>query len=235
MRLILISSALVVTLSGTSFAEPPSPQAAASVAGAERGDGEWHEFSSLEDRFSINFPGEPTITETTWLSQFSAILPARVYSGTQGAGRYSVTVVDYHPIERVLTERSRTLPALDLAVHDYGIGYWKTDVRSAVVYATSKYLERDGRITSMLSNFSDLVSGMLVHFVNNPDQSRTYASIYMHDYRLFITEATVPRGYPPPLMFQQSLGWLDENGGRIRYVFMYYPEPDVPKPPIRGR
>ena len=218
MRLMpLISSALILVLSGTSFAQ------------------EWHEFSSLEDRFSINFPGQPTVTETTWVSQFSAILPARVYSGTQGSGRYSITVVDYNPIERLLTERGRTLPALDLAVHAYGIGYWKTDVRSAVVYAASKYLERDAKITSMLSNFSDLVAGMFVQLTNNADQSRTYSSIYMHDYRLFITEATVPRGYPPPLMFQQSLGWLDESGARIRYQYMYYGEPDAPKPPITGR
>jgi hypothetical protein len=218
MRLMLLmSSALVVVLSGTASAQ------------------EWGEYASPHDYFSINFPGEPRITETTWTSQFSAILPARIYSGTQGSGRYSITVVDYSPIERVLTERSRTLPALDLAVHDYGIGYWKTDVRSAVMFAASKYLERDVKITSMLSNFSDLVAGLLVQFTHNADRSRTYASIYMHDYRLFIIEATVPPGYPPPLMFQQSLGWLDENGMRIRYLYMNYHEPDVPKPPIRGR
>ena len=57
MRLMpLISSVLILVLSGTAFAQ------------------EWHEFSSLEDRFSINFPGQPTVTETTWVSQFSAIL-----------------------------------------------------------------------------------------------------------------------------------------------------------------
>jgi hypothetical protein len=219
MRLMpLMSSVLVLAMAGTSFAQE-----------------DWIEFSSREDRFSINFPGQPQITETTWKSQFGAILPARIYSGTQGSGRYSVTVVDYNPIERVLTERSRTLPALDLAVHDYGIGYWKTDVRSAVIYAASKYLERDGKITSMLSNFSDLVAGLLLHFTHSADQSRTFASMYMHDSKLYIAEATVPKGYPLPLMFQQSLGWLDENGARIRYQFMYYAEPDVPKPPIRGR
>ena len=150
MRLMLLmSSALVLAMSGTSFAQ------------------EWTEFVSREDRFTITFPGQPTVTETTWTSQFSAILPARIYSGTQGSGRYSVTVVDYNPIERLLTERSRSLPALDLAVHAYGPGYWKTDVRSAVVYATSKFLERDAKITSMISNFSDLVAGLLVELTNN--------------------------------------------------------------------
>jgi hypothetical protein len=217
MRLIpLMSSVLVLALSGTSFAQ------------------EWNEFVSPEDRFAVTFPGQPVVAETTWTSQFSAILPARIYSGTQGSGRYSVTVVDYNPIERLLTERARTLPALDLAVVVYGIGYWKTDVRSAVVYAASKYLERDAKITSMLSNFSDLVAGMLVQLTNHADQSSTYASIYMHENRLFISEATVPKGYPPPLIFQQSLGWVDENGNRIRYQAIYHNEP-TQKPPARTR
>ncbi len=215
MRLMpLMSSALVLALSGTSFAQ------------------EWTEFVSREERFTITFPGQPKVTETTWTSQFSAILPARIYSGTQGPGRYSVTVVDYNPIERLLTERSRTLPALDLAIHVYGLGYWKTDVRSAVVYAASKFLDRNARITNIMSSFSDLVAGLILELTNNADQSRTFASIYMHQNRLVITEANVPKGYPPPTIFQQSLGWLDENEKRIRYQFIYHNEPD---PPIQGR
>jgi hypothetical protein len=175
MRLMpLMSSALVLAMSGTSFAQ------------------EWTEFVSPEEHFTITFPGQPTVTETTWTSQFNAILPAHIYSGTNSSGRYSVTVVDYNPIERLLSERSRTLPALDLAVHVYGPGYWKTDVRSAVVYAMSKYLERDAKITSVMSSFSDLVAGMLVELTNNADQSRTFASIYMHENRLVMTEATIP-------------------------------------------
>src|SRR3954471_15889961 len=102
MRLIsLMSSALILVSSATAFAQ------------------DWTEFSSPDDRFTITFPGQPTVTETTWTSQFSAILPARIFTGTQGVGRYSVTCVDYNPIERLLTERSRTLPALDLAIHVY--------------------------------------------------------------------------------------------------------------------
>ena len=196
---------------------------------------DWIEFTSPEDRFTVIFPGQPTINDTTWMSQYRAVLPARIYSGTQGTGRYTVTVVDYNPIERLLTERSRTLPAFDLAVHEYGPGYWKTDVRSAVVYAASKYLERDGKIASMMSNFADLVPGMQLEFVSTADRSRTFASIYMHENRLVIAEATVPNGYPAPLIFQQSLGWLDADGNRIRYQLMNYNDPDLPKPPARGR
>ncbi len=87
-----------------------------------------------------------------------------------------------------------------------------------------------------MSNFSDLVAGLLVELTNNADQSRTFASIYMHENRLVITEATVPKGYPPPTIFQQSLGWLDENGTTKSAIqFIYYNDPDAPKPPIQGR
>ena len=66
---------------------------------------EWDEFFSKEERFSVNFPGTPSVTETTWTSQFGAILPARVYTGASGPGKFSITVVDYNPIQRLLSER----------------------------------------------------------------------------------------------------------------------------------
>ena len=34
---------------------------------------------------------------------------------------------------------------------------------------------------------------------------------------------------------QQSLGWLDEKGTKIRYQLMYYNEPDAPRPPFQTR
>src|SRR5690242_8241644 len=73
-------------------------------------DQEWTEFKSIEDGFSINFPGTPTITNTTYKSQFGADLPARVYSATLGAGKYSLTVVDYRPIEKILGEKAKACP-----------------------------------------------------------------------------------------------------------------------------
>jgi hypothetical protein len=84
----------------------------------------------------------------------------------------------------------------------------------------------------MLSNFADLVAGMQLQFVSNADQSRTFASIYMHAYRLVIAEAILPKGAlaAGPMIFQQSLGWLDPEGKRIRYRIMNYNEPDVALP-----
>src|SRR5216684_914400 len=70
----LISAVLAISVSGPLFAQ------------------EWVEFASREDRFTCLFPTQPNVTETTFLSQHEANLPARVYTASQGQSRYSVTV-----------------------------------------------------------------------------------------------------------------------------------------------
>src|SRR5262245_17759144 len=45
---------------------------------------EWVEFSSQEERITCVFPAQPKVTETMWISEYGAVLPARVYSATQG-------------------------------------------------------------------------------------------------------------------------------------------------------
>jgi len=214
-----MSAALVLSISGPSFAQ------------------DWVEFASREERFTCTFPAQPKVTETTWSSEYGAVLPARVYSATQGQSRYSLTVVDYNPVERLLVEKSKSCPAgaeTCQGIGDWGLGYWKNDVRGAIVYATSKFLRRDGKVTRLMWNSAALVQGQELQLINNADQSRTFASIYMHENRLIIMEATVPKGYPPPASFTQSLGWIDESGRGIRYATIYVNAPDVPKPPIRG-
>ncbi len=72
---------------------------------------EWVEFASREDRFTCLFPSQPKVTETTYLSQHEANLPARIYSAEQGKSRYSVTAVDYNQAQRILTEKAKSCPA----------------------------------------------------------------------------------------------------------------------------
>jgi hypothetical protein len=59
----------------------------------------------------------------------------------------------------------------------------------------------------------------------------------MHKNRLIIAESTVPKGFPPPTIMQQSIGWLGDDGRGIRYQYLYLNEPDhaVPPPPLRGQ
>ncbi len=220
MRLVpLVSAALVLSVSGPLFSQ------------------EWVEFASQEERITCLFPTQPKVTETTWASEYGAILPARVYSVTQGQNRYSLTVVDYNPVERLLVEKSKSCPAgaeTCQGIGDWGLGYWKNDVRGAIVYATSKFLQRDVKVTHLMWNSQQMVQGQELQLTNNADQSRTWASIYMHENRLIILEATVPKGSPPPALFTQSLSWLNESGRGIRYSTIYVNAPDVPKPSVRG-
>src|SRR2546428_3181841 len=216
--LLLVSAGMLLSVSAPAFTQ------------------DWIEFASREERITCLFPTQPKVTETTWTSEYGAILPARVYSSTQGQSRYSVTVVDYNPIERLLVEKSWSCPAgaeTCQGIGDWGLGYWKNDVRGAIVYATSKFLQRDVKVTHMMWNSQQMVQGQELQLTNNADQSRTWASIYMHENRLIILEATVPKGYPEPALFTQSLAWLDESGRGIRYSTIYVNAPDVPKPSAR--
>jgi len=206
MRLISVgAAAFVLSLSGTAFAQ------------------EWIEFANREDRFTCNFPTQPKITETTYRSERKADLPARVYSAVQGQGRYSVTVVDYNQAQPILTEKAKKCPAgAEPCLGGRGNeGHWKDDIRGATVYASFQLMQRDAKLTSYLSSNVDQVEGHQLQLTNNADKSRTFAGIYMHENKLYIVEATVPAGYPEPGLFQQSLGWLDENGIGLRYQSIY--------------
>ena len=39
----------------------------------------------------------------------------------------------------------------------------------------------------------------------------------MREHKLYILESTVPKGYPEPGLFQQSIRWVDKHGNGIRY------------------
>jgi hypothetical protein len=202
---------------------------------------EWTEYLNTQDGFKVNFPGQPKVTSTTWKSQMDYTLPARVYSADRGAERYSITVVDYSGLEQQGIERSKNCPPGNQQCREnagpvIGPGYWKQDERGALVYATFKLLQRDAKLTSLVYEWQDLVEGHSIHLTNNADQSRTFAYVAMREHKLYVLEGTVPKGYPEPGLFQQSLGWVDGNGNGVRYQSIYsnafhamgvYPPPSI--------
>ena len=195
---------------------------------------EWSDYTSRQDRFSVNFPGAPTIREFTYVSWRDARLPARVYTVERGAERYSVTVVDYTVAERVHAERAKSCPpgAHSLCAGNdpvaQGVGGWKYDVLGAIDHATSAFLTRGAKLTYFAWATIDRITGRQIH-LTNADQSRTFAQIHMHENRLYIIEATVPARSPEPGLFQQSARFLDEAGHPVRYTDnyanMYTPPP----------
>jgi len=153
---------------------------------------DWIDYVSREEHFSVNFPRQPAVQQITYTSQRGRMLPARVYTVQDGPRRYSVTVVNY---------------AADTDV---------TDTRGSIAYAAWNIRKRGGEVTYDAYAQVDRIEGHELH-ITNADRSTTFAAIHLHARRLYILEATVPRGAGAPLEFQNSLSILDEGGTRVRY------------------
>lgn len=196
----------------------------------------WIEFSSRDDRFAVNFPGQPRVEATSFVTEGKITLPARIYSATSGQSKYSLLAVDYSNTEQLHAERAKNCPP---GAHTgctgsatMGVGGWIIDIRGAMDFAVKGFLQRDAKVTFYGWNFIDLVEGKQLQITNNADASRTYVAIYMHENRLYVLEATVPKGYPEPGLFQQSLQFLDADGKTVRYESVYT---NFSAPPKRTR
>lgn len=174
---------------------------------------EWETFVSREDRFSVNFVGEPKVEAIMWPSEYGATFAGRVYSAPVGPSRYSVTVIDYSDAEQRHAEITKHESFTDPI-------YWQIDIQASIDYAANKFRQRDAEVTYDAWHYIDLVEGHMLQLTNR-DRSRTFVSIYLHENRLYILEATVPAGAAQPGLFQQSLSFLDANGERVRYDEIY--------------
>lgn len=174
----------------------------------------WTTFVSMEDRFSVNLPGEPEVREITYASEYRAVFPGRAYTYEDDTNRYSVTVIDYTEAERIHGERTNKTEADSLEM------YWRIDVQASIAYAAWQFRQRDAEVTYDAWHYIDRIEGHQLQ-LTNADGSRTFAGIYLHESRLYILEATVPQRMPPPGLFQQSLSFLDEEGNRVRYPEIY--------------
>ena len=190
----------------------------------------FREFASKDDRFAANFPGEPVVTGITWETEYGARIPGRVYTVTMpGRGSYSVTVVDYNPVQSILTARSKDCPpGLERCLGDTsfpGPGYWKNDVRGAMIYTAAKYLKRDDlKMTHYAWSFlgTQAVENNELQFTNLKDKSRTYVNIFMHHSVLYVMEETKAANTPPPGLFVQSMTLKETDGTIARHYGVYF-------------
>ena len=187
---------------------------------------EWDRYQNLEDRFAVSAPGQPAVEKTKWKSEYGSIFPETIYRWEQGANRYIVNVVDYSDSEAIYTANHHS-PDFQLPM------YWQIDILGSVQYAATQYRQKPGvKVTFDAFHYINLVTGHELQ-LTNPDQSRTYVGIYLHENRLYIFDATVAKGMPPPLIFQQSPEFLDADGNSIRYRTYYFNR--VPEPRQGGR
>jgi hypothetical protein len=192
---------------------------------------EWIEYYSRADFFMVNFPGQPAVRDITYPTEFGITIPARLHIYEDGRGRYAVTVVDYAHAEKIHAERAKNCSGYPDTCTNRG----PNEIRGALDYAAWNFLRRDGKVTYYGYGDSDRIGGVRIQLAN-PDRSRTFGAIYMHENRLYILDATVPANVPPPALFQQNLGFLDRDGRRVRYDTPYwngYPPPR--RIPAEGR
>ena len=205
---------------------------------------DWATIKFIEDGFRANFPGEPTVESITYESEFGLQLPGRFYHASDALGDYSMTVVDYRGSKELHDERSSRCRAANGANQldgDSCQNSWELEILGAADHAAAEFLKREGVKVTQYGMYSiDRVLGRHMQ-LTNADGSRTYAEIHQHLGRLYIHQATVPAGMPEPLLFMQSLAWVNEEGLAIRYVSLYsegYGEWQFPQsspPPFRLR
>jgi hypothetical protein len=152
----------------------------------------WFEYINREDKFSVNFPAQPEISDFSSLTATGWSVPARLYETQEGASSYNVTVINY-------------------------AGSAPEDIDTAIQHAADSYRNSGGDVTYDSEGGVDGIDGQMVQLTNE-DESRSFVQIAFHIDLLYIVDATVPEGSIVPGHFQQSLVMLDDQGRRVRYA-----------------
>jgi hypothetical protein len=192
------------------------------LPGVGRGQ-EWIEYVSRDDLFTVNFPAQPTVSTVDWKTEYGLTLPAHIHRYDTANSHYLVTVVNYSDVQKIHADRLRGCTLYPDQCNNPSEG----ELRGAMEYAAWQFLKRDAKVTYYAYGNAERIEGRRLQ-LTNADGSRTFGEIHMHENRLYIFEATVPKGAPSPELFQQSVGFIDSNGVRVRYNGLYsnaYPAP----------
>lgn len=184
---------------------------------------EWIEYTSRPDLFTVNFPAQPTVRDITFRTEYGLDLPGHVHVYEKGRDRYSVTVVDYSTVQQVHADRVKGCTLYP----DQCNNPYVAELRGAMEYAAWNFLKRDAKVTYYAYGNTDRIEGRRLQ-LTNADKTRTFVQILMHENHLYVFDATVGADSPSPVLFQQSVGFIDKNGGRVRYNSIYsnaYPPP----------
>ncbi len=157
----------------------------------------WLEYTNREDLFTVALPAQPTVESFTYTTEYGSKLPARRYSATDGATRYTMTVVN--------------MTTTDRKPNGHGI-----EMRGSIQFAATT-LRRTGAVTT--DNYAELlgVPGQELQ-ITLPNKTRKYSGIYLLNKHLYIMEALAPANAAPPLLYLASLGFHDAAGNDLRYA-----------------
>ena len=153
----------------------------------------WDIFTSREDFFAVNLPGDPQVTTIQYKTAKGTTLPAKKFeaiapAGSILAGTYILTVVDYNS-----------------ATGELG---------TAIEEAASRFRSM-GKMTYDAVNMLDNHRSWR-QTIENANQRILTEILVARNNRLYISEAVTALDIPPPAQFQASLQILDDSGARIR-------------------
>src|SRR5687768_16128779 len=159
----------------------------ASVAPLPAAAQHWIEFVSREERFSVNFPAEPTIRDDIYTTAEGNSAPARIFAAQQGDAHYRVTAV--------------RLPAS------------ANNLQAEIDHAAA-LLRQTGTVRVYDKN---LVDGIAAHELSLTQGGgrQLIATILAYDGRLYIAEGNARAEAPPAIHFTQSIGLVDSNGNSV--------------------
>lgn len=195
---------------------------------------EWGQYLALEDLFSIDFPGEPAVRETTYETEYGITLPARVYTAEDDFGAYSITAVDWReaPVLHEARYEACRASSGDLrSDEDPGScsgNRARNEIGGAMLHAAFGLIKRGDEVTYLGQMDSEEVEGIRVSLLN-ADGSRAIGATHWHEGRLYLIEAIAPQGAPTPNSFPVSMGFIDEQGRRLRYEERYSPLLPTPR------
>jgi hypothetical protein len=183
---------------------------------------EWEQFDGKQDLFTANFPSPPVVEQITWESEYGAKVPARRYVARQGPATFSMTVIDYNLVKDQLIQKGKNCPPderCDGLTAFSGLGYWKNDLRGALVYASFGFIKAEN-VKVTYYQWTTGGAGLDTHelqFLNTRDQTRTFATMVMHDNLLYVMVGTTPISAPPPSIFTQSLNLRERDGMKLAH------------------
>jgi hypothetical protein len=152
------------------------------AASAPAGAQGWREYEYPNEGFTVAFPAEPKVETTSYQAAGGRLVEARVYCVREGSA-FKVTVADL-----LHTEMSEG---------------------NVMAYAILM-LSRGGEVKIDIPHSTRRINGRQAS-IDGMDGSRTYASVFFHNRRLYQIEGTVPAGgsTADAIRFQQSFDFTD--------------------------
>jgi hypothetical protein len=142
-------------------------------------------YASCQDRFAVIFPSNPSMRDVPYAMRSGRSVAARQHYLERGADRFSVTVV-------VLANA----PAVD----------------EEIINHAAEILRKKGEVRADYPvGYIAGVRGRQL-LIAEPNGRQLRGSVYMHDHRIYVTEASTAVGDFPGLQFDQSITIIDAEG-----------------------